>query len=119
MRLSCCSNCCSLTASAFGLTEPGCWAATGAAAAARKSNATATNISRVQARTAARTAARIAAIGLLPSTLRDCTPQCRSAAISGRDGFTIGGLPSPSPGAVTVLGDTVLVDLGDDVAIAG
>ena len=30
MRLNCCSSCCSLTASAFGSTELGCWAATGA-----------------------------------------------------------------------------------------
>src|SRR5215471_9074016 len=112
MRLSCCSNCCSLTASAFGLTEPGCWAATGAAAAARRSNATTTNISRMQARTAA--------MGFLPSTferLRAALPiPCQA---SGRDGFTVGGLPSPGAGAITALGDAVLVNLGDDVAVAG
>src|SRR6187399_2930246 len=38
---------------------------------------------------------------------------------SGVDAFTIGRLPAPCAGAVSALGDPLLVDLGDDLAVAG
>src|SRR5262249_60209194 len=38
---------------------------------------------------------------------------------SRRDRFLVGGLPAPRARAVAALGDARLVDLGDDVAIAG
>src|SRR5665213_2032531 len=40
-------------------------------------------------------------------------------AKSGCDIFAIGRLPAPGAGAVTALGDALLVDLRDDVAVAG
>ena len=36
-----------------------------------------------------------------------------------RDRFAIGGLPAPGAGAVTALGHALLVDLRDDLAVAG
>src|SRR5262249_39361849 len=38
---------------------------------------------------------------------------------SGRDRLTVCGLPSPGAGAVAALEDTLLVDLGDDLAVPG
>src|SRR5262249_51259424 len=37
---------------------------------------------------------------------------------SGRDGLFVGRLPAPGAGAIAALGDAVLVDLRDDVAVA-
>src|SRR6185437_5954217 len=42
-------------------------------------------------------------------------PQCKS----GRDVLAIGGLPAPGAGAVAALGYPLLIDLRDDVAVAG
>src|SRR5206468_4763983 len=38
---------------------------------------------------------------------------------SRRDGLAIGDLPAPGAGAVAALGDALLVDLRDDLAVAG
>src|ERR1017187_3868374 len=44
----------------------------------------------------------------------------RTAAMeSGRDRFAVSGLPTPGAGAVAALRHALLVDLGDDIAVAG
>src|SRR5215471_21527944 len=48
---------------------------------------------------------------------RTVSPRYRRPA-SNRDRVAIGGLPSPGAGAVAALGDPLLVDLGDDLAVA-
>src|SRR5260370_11604490 len=42
-----------------------------------------------------------------------------SISVLRADGFAIGGLPAPGAGAVAALADALLVDLGDDLAVAG
>src|SRR5438876_9645499 len=41
------------------------------------------------------------------------------AALSRRDGLAIRHLPAPGAGAIAALGDALLVDLRDDLAVAG
>src|SRR5215467_8934561 len=45
-------------------------------------------------------------------------PNSSTAPLSGCDGLAVSGLPSPGARAVAALGHAVLVDLGDDLAIA-
>src|SRR5215470_2123661 len=49
---------------------------------------------------------------------RTVSPRYRRPA-SNRDRVAIGDLPAPGAGAVAALGDPLLVDLGDDLAVAG
>src|SRR5574338_778766 len=44
---------------------------------------------------------------------------CVSLLLSRCDRFAIGGLPSPGAGAVAALRHPLLVDLGNDIAVAG
>src|SRR5262249_21823993 len=111
-RWSCCSSCCSLTASAVGLTELGCWAATGAAAAAHTRNAIAATAIRMRAQSVA-----MAVSFFFATCRRTSRPPIRP--LSGCDVFAIRRLPSPGAGAVATLGDAILVNLGDDLSVAG
>src|SRR5689334_8335432 len=109
-------SCSSLIDSCVGLT---CWALTGAASPASIST------------TIAATRIRIRAISLVmvlisvrssPPAGAGNTPNGAPAnvrASSRRDGLTIGNLPAPGAGAVAALGDALLVDLRDDLAVAG
>src|SRR6266849_2204680 len=84
MRRNCCSSLSSLTESAVGLTDEGCWAGAGGASATSPANAS-----------AAKTSRRRATSGM-PLPPFSCSP-----------------LP------VTALHHPFLVDLGDDLAVAG
>src|SRR5215471_5957435 len=55
------------------------------------------------------------------SSFFDRAARYRRAArvASSRNRFAVGRLPTPGPGAVTALGNAFLVDLRDDVAVAG
>src|SRR3954453_920976 len=96
MRLNSCSNRCSLTESAVGLT---CWACAGAGSAKPATRASAS----------AAITMRIRAMSVVMLGLR---ARLRS------NGFAIGGLPAPGAGAVAALAHAVPVDLGDDLAVA-
>src|SRR5688572_8188656 len=54
---------------------------------------------------------------LAETNTRRLSAACRPP-MSGSDRFAIGGLPAPGAGAVAALGDPLLVDVGDDVAVA-
>src|SRR6185437_9566112 len=97
MRICCCSWS-SLTASAVGLTNFGCCAEAGVATTASARSA--------KPASARRQILRRAFMITPPSGSR-------------RDGFVIGGLPAPGAGTVTALDHAFLVDLGDDLAVAG
>src|SRR5581483_1015289 len=105
----------SFTALAVGLTELGCCAATGNAQATTKASASAPTIPR--------TCAISFAISLPPRSsppgiaARVLLPAPRFS--SGRNRLVIGGLPAPGAGAITALGHPLLVNLRDDLAIAG
>src|SRR6266481_2659469 len=102
IRLSSWRSCCSFTELAVGLT---CCAAAGIDTATSSTNAQAPSARRIY----------------LPkdaiSLLLDIVALPRR--LSGPDRFAVGGLPAPGAGAVAALGDALLVDLGDDLAIAG
>src|SRR5437868_10839554 len=100
-RLSSCSSCCSFTELAVGLT---CCAWEGADVATSSNN--------VQAPSARRTNLAKHAINFPPRSFPAPSPA------SGLDGLAIGGLPSPGARAVTASGHPLLVDLGDDFAVA-
>src|SRR5215510_13003655 len=117
--LSCRSRSCSLTELAVGLTDAGCCAPAGIARQMRPTKVNAPSMMRMRA-----------SIAILPSgfsgrrghplprrrSLRFCRPPWRPLR---RDRFAIGGLPAPGAGAVAALHHPLLVDLGDDVAVAG
>src|SRR5208282_6240018 len=116
MVCNCWSSCSSLTALPFGSTEFGCCAAAGC-----HDTATATSI---KAPTTLRSLARSVVMAIPPnsgslSTFRR-RPFCRTAAETLRsDRLAVRGLPAPGAGAVTALHHPFLVDLRDDVAVAG
>src|SRR6476646_6181973 len=133
------SSCCSCTALPFGLTELGCCAPAGAASATTKTSARAPASTRKCAtnfvipslllsntfESAARSLAprRGAIRSRCSRGRRFANPRRRSrsraAAQSGRDVLVVGGLPTPGAGAVAAPRHPLLVDLGDDVAVAG
>src|SRR5688572_22167187 len=96
MRLSCCSSCCSCTAFAVGLT--GCWACTGVAVATMHASA----------RTPARNRICLRSV-----------PMFTAPIMLRRNRFAICRPPSPGAGAIAALDYPLLVDLGDDLAVAG
>src|SRR4051794_37695744 len=89
----------SLTALAVGLTDVGCCATAGTATTAVNASASAT-MARLKRDNC------IAVPPLSFSCLR-------------RDGLAVGGLPAPRARAVAALADALLVDLRDDLAVAG
>src|SRR5437868_4799295 len=102
-RLSSCRSCCSFTELAVGLT---CWAPEGVDIAMTSKNA--------QAPRTRRRYFPKNAICFLPifRPLADVSPL-------GFDCLAVGCLPAPGARAVAALGHPLLVDLGDDLAIAG
>src|SRR5215813_9101220 len=101
MRSSCWNSLSSLTELAVGLTEPSglaCCARAGAATATIRAIASAPTMNRMRVTRPGMTVLRI--------WLR-------------RDGFAIGRLPAPGAGAIAALDHALLVDLGDDLAVAG
>src|SRR5260221_8723132 len=103
IRLNSCRSCCSFTELAVGLT---CWALQGTDTAMTSKNARAPRTKRMYF---ANDAMRSSPI----STRSQPMPPSRP------DRLAISGLPAPGPGAVAALGDPLLVDLGDDLAVAG
>src|SRR5436190_5500486 len=107
-------SCCSLTDAAVGLTALGCCALAGAAIAMINASASAPMMKRACATNLAMLnlldflAPLVAAGGVIPAP-----PRLR------RDGFAIRRLPAPSAGAVAALRNALLVDLRDDLTVAG
>src|ERR1700674_2903947 len=113
MRGNCCSSLSSLTEFAVGLTDEGCWASA--------AGATATCPARARD---AKTSRRRATSGVMPLppllvALSPKTGRGRDYAGLDRDLFAVRRFPAPCAGAVAALQHPFLVDLGDDLAIAG
>src|SRR5947207_2577948 len=122
IRFSSCSSCCSLTELAVGLTEFGCCACAGAASATRSNKAQVASVVPSARRKNRPRDAITRSIPLAPLRLRrnGVSPIVMpKAAPSGVDAFPIRRLPAPGAGAIAALGHPLLVDLGDDLAVAG
>src|SRR5436305_2625571 len=114
MILNSLRSCCSFTDEAVGFTALGCCAMAGVATASSSATANAPMMKRA--------CARNLAMPNLPDflmrplvtggTLSQAPPPLR------RDGLAIRRLPAPRTGAVAALGDALLVDLRDDLAVA-
>src|SRR5262245_31012432 len=127
MRCSSWNSCSSLTELAVGLTEVGCCAAAGSAMNANAASASIATATRrrpnivvmpfsppVFVRRMSRTDNRLAGSRtMLPEFL------VRSDVGLRRDGFLVGSLPAPGARSVTALDHALLVDLRDDLAVAG
>src|SRR5882757_1901780 len=108
------SSCSSLIASWVGLT---CWALAGAASPAIMSTATAVTRIRIRAMSLVMVLSPCDRVSRRRGQHR--MTQRRMATLSRRDGLAIRHLPAPGAGAVAALGDALLVDLRDDLAVAG
>src|SRR6266699_2555858 len=112
MRRNCCSSLSSLTESAVGLTDEGCWADAGGASATSPANASAAKTSRRRA---------TSVMPLPPFSF--ISPRKRGEGEDTpclhRDLFAVRRLPAPCAGTVAALQHPFLVDLGDDLAVAG
>src|SRR3954470_10236149 len=116
IRWSCCRSCCSLTELAVGLTEVGCWAATGMASTVSHISASAPSMVRMRATSAAMSF--LLAFFKAPRVAPEPRRRLMSLLLR-RNGFAVSGLPTPSARAVAALHHPFLVDLGDDLAVAG
>src|SRR6202165_1158835 len=113
MRRNCCSSLSSLTEFAVGLTEEGCWAS--AAGASETSPAKASD-----AKTSRRPTTSVV-MPLPPLLVHLSRKRGEGGNYAGldRDLFAVRGFPAPCAGAVAALHRPFLVDLGDDLAVAG
>src|SRR5580700_10165296 len=115
MRGNCRSSICSSTTLAVGLGEPSglrCCAIDGMAVAIAIKIAATPTKRRMLAR-------GIVMIILLPNRRTQILAWRRMRRGSHRDPLVIGSRPAPGAGAVAALGDALLIDLGDDLAVSG
>src|SRR5712691_903180 len=112
MRRNCCSSLSSLTESAVGLTDEGCWAGAGGASATSPANASA-------ARTSRRRATSVMPLPPFSFTSPRKRGEGEDTPCLHRDLFAVRRLPAPRAGTVAALQHPFLVDLGDDLAVAG
>src|SRR5215212_446322 len=106
-------SCCSFTEDAVGLTELGCCAPAGAATAriSAKTNAP------MMKRACASNPAMPNLPDFLSAALAAAAPSPQHRPFSGGDGLAIRRLPAPSTRRVAALGDPLLEDLRDDLAV--
>src|SRR3989442_10612488 len=112
MRRNCCSSLSSLTESAVGLTDEGCWAGAGGASATSPANASA-------AKTSRRRATSVMPLPPFSFTSPRKRGEGEDTPYLHRDLFAVRRLPAPRAGTVAALQHPFLVDLGDDLAVAG
>src|ERR1051326_89927 len=112
MRRICWSSWSSLTELAVGLTEEGCCAETGGASETTPANASVAT----PRRSRARSVMLLPPYSFVPSRQGG---EGEASASLDRDVLAVRGLPPPGAGAVAAPGHPRLVDLGDDLAIAG
>src|SRR5262245_14695409 len=110
------SSSCSLTDCAVGLTEVGCWAVAGQLTATARHKMSAP-IADLNTRLMRAIANSLCLTFWSRFELRFGRAR-RLVALRG-DGFPISGLPAPRPRRVAALDHAFLIDLGDDLAIAG
>src|SRR5216684_7145 len=112
MRRNCCSSLSSLTESAVGLTDEGCCAGAGGASATSPANASA-------AKTSRRRATSVMPLPPFSFTSPRKRGEGEDTPCLHRDLFAVRRLPAPRAGTVAALQHPFLVDLRDDLAVAG